>query len=265
MSTAIQQQQQEQHLFEVHVAKQTFKFHAAHFVAYDGFRERLHGHNYQVSVRLIGSHTIMNDGYLIDFGDIKGVMKKICKELNEHFICPTLSDVIKISHEDDMNITLRCQDGAFFSFPKSDCVMLPIVHSTVEELSIYLYGRVLRDIGITALTSRGIHTMEINVAEAVGQDASFRYKIPQDLCQLKDVPSFIKANNVVAKPCLRIVDTEEKETTTDTESCKKKENECECNCSAKLSSQLQKLSEAIMKLDILPSDTLQELKETFKQ
>ena len=38
--------------YSVFVAKADFKFNAAHFVAYKGFRERLHGHNYTVGVRL---------------------------------------------------------------------------------------------------------------------------------------------------------------------------------------------------------------------
>ena len=33
----------------------TRQFNAAHFVAFEGYRERLHGHNYHVSVRLIGA------------------------------------------------------------------------------------------------------------------------------------------------------------------------------------------------------------------
>lgn len=41
-------------LFEVFVAKEDFKFSSSHFVAFDGFRERLHGHNYSCSVRLKG-------------------------------------------------------------------------------------------------------------------------------------------------------------------------------------------------------------------
>ena len=51
--------------FEIVVSKDTFKFNAAHFVAYPGFRERLHGHNYRVKVRIIGSHTIGRDGYVL--------------------------------------------------------------------------------------------------------------------------------------------------------------------------------------------------------
>ncbi len=38
--------------YSVVVAKDYLKFAAAHFIAYPGFREPLHGHNYQVSVRV---------------------------------------------------------------------------------------------------------------------------------------------------------------------------------------------------------------------
>ena len=65
--------------------------------------------------------------YLIDFGDIKRVTRALCKELNERFLCPTRSDVIRIE-SDDFSTTLSCEDGARFVFPTGDCAMLPIVH-----------------------------------------------------------------------------------------------------------------------------------------
>jgi 6-pyruvoyl-tetrahydropterin synthase len=83
-----------QYPFEVFVSKEDFKFNASHFVAYRNYRERIHGHNYKVSVRLIGER-IQEDGYLLDFGDVKRAVRKLCKEMNEHFICPMLSDVIE--------------------------------------------------------------------------------------------------------------------------------------------------------------------------
>ena len=39
----------ENHSFRVYVSKDYLKFSAAHFTAYPGFRERLHGHNYRVA------------------------------------------------------------------------------------------------------------------------------------------------------------------------------------------------------------------------
>lgn len=40
--------------FDIFVAKEDFKFSSSHFVASDGFRERLHGHNYSCGIRLKG-------------------------------------------------------------------------------------------------------------------------------------------------------------------------------------------------------------------
>jgi dihydroneopterin triphosphate aldolase (PTPS-III) / 6-pyruvoyltetrahydropterin synthase len=124
--------------FEVYVRKDDFKFHAAHFVAYKGYRERLHGHNYKVGVRVLGSQRIASDGYVVDFGNIKKATRKVCKELNERFLCPTLSDAIEITstvaseYGGKEMVTLKCEDGSVFSFPRDDCAMLPIVHATTE-------------------------------------------------------------------------------------------------------------------------------------
>ena len=41
--------------FDVYVEKADFKFGCAHFIAHAGFREKLHGHNYNAAVKLTGS------------------------------------------------------------------------------------------------------------------------------------------------------------------------------------------------------------------
>jgi len=64
--------------FAVEVEAVDFKFSAGHFVAYKGFRERLHGHNYTVKVRLNGEK-LNADGYILDFGDVKRETKAACK------------------------------------------------------------------------------------------------------------------------------------------------------------------------------------------
>jgi len=48
---------------KVFVMKEDFKFHCAHFVAFKGYRERLHGHNYTVGVRMRGTRR-GHDGYM---------------------------------------------------------------------------------------------------------------------------------------------------------------------------------------------------------
>jgi len=170
--------------FEVNVYKQDFKFHAAHFVAYQGYRERLHGHNYSVRVKLRGTNTIGHDGYVLDYSVIKRVTRKICKELNEHFLCPMLSDVITITkvvntdNKNESNIKLSCEDGTMFQFPLSDCALLPLVHATTEELAIYLWGRILKDLDPTEMLNRGIFNLEVTIGEAIGQESVFSMNIP---------------------------------------------------------------------------------------
>ena len=114
--------------FEVCVGTDDLKFNCAHFIAFSGFRERMHGHNYRCSIKLSGNK-IGGDGYLIDFGDIKSAAKFICGSLNELFICPMLSDVI-IFTESAHQIELVCEDSSLFLLPRKDCVLLPIRHSS---------------------------------------------------------------------------------------------------------------------------------------
>lgn len=255
--------------FEVYVSKDTFKFNAAHFVAYKGFRERLHGHNYKVAVRLLGSRKIGPDGYVLDFGCVKAVTKKICKDLNEHFLCPMRSDVMDIVVKDGDSclnggtITLTCEDGSVFVFPKKDCAMLPIVHATTEELAIYLWGKILGALNSDYLVKRGMHTMEVTVAEAIGQEAVFRMKIPDssatedDVKALSDVGSYIENGDIVPMPCPTSTEAAHGSASASSAAAaagpppEKKQKRAEgcadgCkDCQAKLSAKLQKLAEAI--------------------
>jgi len=200
--------------FEVYVSKDTFKFNAAHFVAFENYRERLHGHNYRVGVRLLGQRNIGADGYLIDFGNVKKAVKASCKRLNERFLCPMHSNVLDIVVE-DQQVRIACQvDGSTFSFPEQDCALLPIVHATTEEIAIYLYADILNILQADYLIQRQIHTMEVTVAEAPGQEATFRLAIPKnaqgDEDFKLDVKSFITEGAVVPMPCLQLKPNDKK-------------------------------------------------------
>jgi 6-pyruvoyltetrahydropterin/6-carboxytetrahydropterin synthase len=158
--------------FRVHVFKEDLKFSAAHFIAYRGFREPLHGHNYQVSVRIDGD--LGTDGYVLDFGRVKRTVRRICEELDERVILPALSDCLEI-RRDGRQVVVRCEDGAAFSFPEGDTVCLPIAHCSAEELARYLLDRVRQE--LPDLRSRGARRLEIGVAEAPGQVAYCREEL----------------------------------------------------------------------------------------
>lgn len=61
--------------FEVYVAKEDFKFSSSHFVAFEGFRERLHGHNYSCGVRLRGEVRDKRERECE-----RGVLRRLCVE-----------------------------------------------------------------------------------------------------------------------------------------------------------------------------------------
>ena len=79
--------------FSIYVAKENLKFSAAHFIAYPGFREPLHGHNYQVGVRVEGR--LSSTGYVLDFGLIKRLTKEIVDRLDERTLVPAESDCLQ--------------------------------------------------------------------------------------------------------------------------------------------------------------------------
>ena len=62
-------------------------------------------HDCRLSIRITGSETIGDDGYVIDFGDIKKATRKLCKALNEYFICPMKSDALEITEIDNQVCT----------------------------------------------------------------------------------------------------------------------------------------------------------------
>mmetsp|Transcript_5050 Transcript_5050/g.14344 ORF Transcript_5050/g.14344 Transcript_5050/m.14344 type:complete len:479 (+) Transcript_5050:92-1528(+) len=171
---------------EVMVALEDMKFSAAHFVAFRGFREPLHGHNYTVAVR-IGGGSLQADGYLTDFGDLKQVTRQACKRLNQRTLVPMRSDVMRVEVHDAAStatgshgrqVVVRCEGGVTLSFPEVDCALLPIVHSTAEELAEHLWWDILVNYKLAELlSSRGVQWMEVSVSERPGQGAQYRNDI----------------------------------------------------------------------------------------
>lgn len=154
--------------FKVFVTKDYLKFSAAHFIAYKGFRENLHGHNYRVSVEIEGR--LGSDGYVVDFGVVKKLARELCGQLDERVLVPARSDVLTV-READGQVELESETGRF-SFPRGDCVILPIIHSSAEELACFLAGELrqrLRQLGVER-----IGAIQVGVEETSGQAAFYR-------------------------------------------------------------------------------------------
>ncbi len=158
--------------FALHVAKESFKFAAAHFITYRGFREALHGHNYAVGVTVEGG--LGSTGYVLDFGLVKQIAKRICEELDERVLIPTRSETLTVTERAGA-VELDCEDGSRFVLPRADVVLLPVAHSSAEELARYLCERLTRELGASAAAT--LTAVEISVAEAPGQAAAYRMRL----------------------------------------------------------------------------------------
>jgi 6-pyruvoyl tetrahydropterin synthase/QueD family protein len=156
--------------FAIHVAKENLKFSAAHFIAYPGFREPLHGHNYQVGVRVEGK--LASNGYVIDFGLIKKIVKAIVDQIDERTIIPADSDCLQIDRPNERQVRVRYEADEFI-FPAADVAMLPIVHSSAEEIARYIWSELVAGLRSRRAADEA-EVIEISVAEGPGQAAIYR-------------------------------------------------------------------------------------------
>lgn len=154
--------------FRVHVTKDYLKFNAAHFIAYKGFREALHGHNYRVSVEVEG--VLGPQGYVLDFGVVKRVAKRVCSRLDEKTLVPAQSDCLLI-REDGQQLVVRYEQDEF-RFPLSDVLRLPIVHTSAEELARYLLDEIRSELRTEGVDH--IDAIQVGVEETPGQAAYCR-------------------------------------------------------------------------------------------
>ncbi len=153
----------------LHLAKQNFKFSAAHFLIFDQHRaEMLHGHNYQVQVEVVGAAAEGDDssGYLIDFGMLKTLIKKKLDEWDEHILLPEKHPDMKFAlSASGQNYEINFRDR-FYSFPTREVIWLPINNTSVELLS-YLLAQDFYE----KFKTFKIEKVRVSVEETSGQKA----------------------------------------------------------------------------------------------
>ncbi len=149
------------------VFKDGHNFASAHILPGMGKCERLHGHNYYVTVELCG--TADEKGAIIDFNVINPIIALICDALDHKTLLAEKNEGMTISREgDSIKISL---DNKKYQFPASDCVLLPVTTTTVEKLSAYILGELLRELTGKLDT---IDWIEVGVREGAGQMALTR-------------------------------------------------------------------------------------------
>jgi 6-pyruvoyltetrahydropterin/6-carboxytetrahydropterin synthase len=107
---------------------------------------------------------------VVDFGVVKRIARRLCEQLDEHVLIPASSDCLTVREEGDAIVVRYERDE--FRFPRGDVLLLPIVHSSAEELAQYLTGELRRELAEEGIA--GLTVVEVGVEESFGQTAFFR-------------------------------------------------------------------------------------------
>lgn len=150
--------------YRVEVSKESFVFSSAHFITFAGdICERLHGHNYGVRVAVEGPLDV--NRYVVDFIALRDAVLAVTGTLDHHVLLPRDHAEILVSSQDG-ETTARFRDRRWV-FPDEDCVIMPVINTTAEEIARVIAERV-REQTATQLGD-AIETIEVAVDENHGQ------------------------------------------------------------------------------------------------
>ncbi|WP_413581644.1 6-pyruvoyl trahydropterin synthase family protein [Bdellovibrio sp. HCB288] len=152
----------------LHLAKQNFKFSAAHFLIFDEkHAEKLHGHNYQVKVdiKAPADEAQHSEGYFMDFNVFKKYIKAALDRWDEIVLLPEKHPDMKFKKTDkSLEVTFR---DRFYVFPLNEVILLPVTNTSVENLS-----RLLAEDFYKEFANYGVQAVSVTVEETAGQGAS---------------------------------------------------------------------------------------------
>lgn len=158
--------------WSISVDKEYLKFSVAHFLIFpDGSQERLHGHNYRVTLELEAG--LDEHGLVLDFIEVKPVVRDLCDELDEHWIIPGEHPVLTHAVREDGVMEVRYRDS-YYAAPAGDCIVLPINNTSAENLSAWIGREMLKRLR-AKFPSLHIHRMALAVEETPGQRGVYHY------------------------------------------------------------------------------------------
>lgn len=153
-----------QAVYRVDLTKEAFTFSAAHFITFNGdICERLHGHNYAVRVSIFGP--LDANRYVVDFVALRDTTLAITGYLDHHVLLPAQHKEIIVSS--DLRETTVVFRERRWIFPNEDCLILPVINTTAEELAWFILHQI-RERNL-ALFSGAISEIEVAVDENQGQ------------------------------------------------------------------------------------------------
>jgi 6-pyruvoyltetrahydropterin/6-carboxytetrahydropterin synthase len=150
------------------LAREQYKFSCAHMTVFpDGTKERLHGHNYTISVEIEVDRIDLKA--MVPFAPIKDVLSELCAQWKDHILLAAKNPHFEVIRDADEIEFKLCGDR--YVMPRGDVLILPIDNVSVEALSAHL-AVILRERIRRGPTAQHIKSLVVTVGESPGQSAS---------------------------------------------------------------------------------------------
>lgn len=168
------------------------RFSSAHIIPAHASCGFIHGHSYFVDVEIEGDRSGDYE-FVADFKDVKNSVRTICKKLDHRILIPINNkdmefrgiaksedskkdnaslnnndlSVLDFRNKNYMEFTIKDKD---YKFPIEDCVLLPLKHSSAEDLSQYFANIIYENL---LKKEYKIDSVAVFVNEGIGQGAFF--------------------------------------------------------------------------------------------
>ena len=158
-------------MYRLFVGKDVHKFSCAHMTVFpDGSKERIHGHNFHVSLALELSSERWDQ--MVDFGVVKKNLQAQCDAWTERLLLAENNPHFSLVREqtDELEFTL-C--GKRYVVPRDEAILLPLENIVVESLAV-LFAQNLRTRLRETINPGVVTGLEVTITESSAQGSTYR-------------------------------------------------------------------------------------------
>ncbi len=157
-------------MHSIRIANADLKFSAGHFITFEnGACENLHGHDYSVSVEIVGA--LNESAYVVDFTKVYNRLKAILETMDHHVLLPGRHPALKIAES-----ATECEisyGNRRWILPRDDYRILPIANTTTEAFAEFIADELQEAI---FMKSPEIESFTVEVGESGGFSAKFTWR-----------------------------------------------------------------------------------------
>ncbi|MBY0385633.1 6-carboxytetrahydropterin synthase [bacterium] len=147
--------------------KENFKFSSSHFTIFSkSTAEHLHGHNYQVSIKVLFEKINTETEMAVDFNLIKKEVRQICEQMDEKILLPKKSKFLNIIESPHYkNHTEVHFNERRYCFPNNEIYYIEANNVTSEALARVIYKKLEKHIKGSRFS--------VTIFETAGQAAQY--------------------------------------------------------------------------------------------